>query len=312
MFETGSLWHKVVWATDRALACGALEPIPTSFEFVEDGGVRFLVRIVTRLAHKPRAPMESDTDSSRRPNPFLPYDPAMFVADVSQTHVALLNKFNVLEHHVLIVTRAFEHQQSPLNLADFEALWKCMAEYESLGFYNSGTAAGASQPHKHLQLVPLPLAASGPPVPIEALLRPASLPGEIAQVPVLPFAHMVAPLAPRLAERPHQAARTSFDQYRAMLDRLGFVARRQDGQDRITAPYNLLLTRQWMLLVPRIRERFHSISLNALAFAGALLVRNEEELGRLKIRGPMAALVHTAGRPRPPGGSSHGTGIGCP
>ena len=47
-----------------------------------------------------------------------------------------------------------------------------------------------------------------------------------------------------------------------------------------------------MLLVPRTRERFESISLNALAFAGALLVRSESEMDVLKRHGPMHALQH--------------------
>ena len=41
-------------------------------------------------------------------NPFLPYDPDLVVADISDTHVALLNKFNVIDHHLLIVTRCFK------------------------------------------------------------------------------------------------------------------------------------------------------------------------------------------------------------
>ena len=32
-----------------------------------------------------------------------------------------------------------------------------LAEFDGLGFYNGGETAGASQPHKHLQIVPLPL-----------------------------------------------------------------------------------------------------------------------------------------------------------
>jgi ATP adenylyltransferase len=47
-----------------------------------------------------------------------------------------------------------------------------------------------------------------------------------------------------------------------------------------------------MMLVPRLRESFGSISLNSLAFAGALLVRNQQEMDLLKADGPMTALRH--------------------
>ena len=41
--------------------------------------------------------------------------------------------------------------------ADFDALARGLAAIDGLAFYNGGTVAGASQPHKHLQLVPVPL-----------------------------------------------------------------------------------------------------------------------------------------------------------
>jgi ATP adenylyltransferase len=51
-----------------------------------------------------------------------------------------------------------------------------------------------------------------------------------------------------------------------------------------------------MLLVPRQQEHFAGISLNALAFAGAFLTRNQQELDALRRSGPMAALSYAAGR----------------
>ncbi len=45
-----------------------------------------------------------------------------------------------------------------------------------------------------------------------------------------------------------------------------------------------------MLLVPRSRERFETVSVNALGFAGALLVRDEDDLRRVTDVGPMNVL----------------------
>jgi ATP adenylyltransferase len=149
LFAPGTLWHRLLATTTDALQSGALEPIETRGSQCEDRGIRFLIRMVVNLRNKPQG------DENR--NPFLPYERGLYVADASDTHVCLLNKFNVVEHHLLIITRAFEHQEEMLTTADFQALWRCLLEYESLGFYNSGSGAGASQPHKHLQLVPLPL-----------------------------------------------------------------------------------------------------------------------------------------------------------
>jgi sulfate adenylyltransferase (ADP) / ATP adenylyltransferase len=165
-YQPGMLWEHVVTTSRMALELGALKPIPTSFAFLEDGGVRFLVRVVEHLANKPQSQPGATADAASR-NPFLPYDPLLFVADAGAGHVCLLNKFNVVDHHLLIVTREFVHQDRPLDAADFTAWWRCLSEYDSLGFYNGGVGAGASQPHRHLQLIPLPLDASGPRIPIE-------------------------------------------------------------------------------------------------------------------------------------------------
>jgi ATP adenylyltransferase len=59
-------------------------------------------------------------------------------------------------------------------------------------------------------------------------------------------------------------------------------------------PYNLLATRDWMFLLPRTRGFFHSIEVNALGFAGALLVRNQEQLAFVRREGPMTLLRNVA------------------
>ena len=59
-------------------------------------------------------------------NPFLPYDEALWVAHLSASHALLLNKFNVVAHHLLVVTRAFEPQAAPLSAGDMAATWRVM------------------------------------------------------------------------------------------------------------------------------------------------------------------------------------------
>jgi ATP adenylyltransferase len=69
---------------------------------------------------------------------------------------------------------------------------------------------------------------------------------------------------------------------------------RDVGLESNPGPYNLLVTREWMLMVPRTRETYGSISVNALGFAGSILVRNEKELEQVRTDGPMAILKHVA------------------
>ncbi len=295
-FASGTLWQKIVQVTENGLSIGALLPIPTESEFIEDNGIRFFVRILSglRLKDEARKQQQENSITGNLVNPFLPYDKDLFVADISETHVAILNKFNVVEHHLLIITRDFECQETLLNLQDFRALWICMAEYNSLGFYNAGEAAGASQRHKHLQIVPLPIASEGPEVPIEPLLIKAVFKGDFATVPAFRFLHVLVRLNPEVAQSPMNAAEKTFELYCGMLRRVGMTCPDSEGLKRQSGPYCLLVTRKWMLLIPRSREFFDSISINSLGFAGALLVRNREQMEMVKIFGPMNMLRDVA------------------
>ena len=289
--KKGSLWDRVVKTTQHALSAGTLVPVPTDYTFIEDHGVRFFIRVLAGLRRKDEARKKQKAESERgkNANPFLPPEKDLVVADISETHLAILNKFNVVENHLLIVTRAFEDQDMLLTLPDFEALWLCMAEYNSLGFYNGGREAGASQRHKHLQLVPLPLAPEGPGIPVEPMIEQA--PENVGTVPGFPFLHSFVRLGGGLAGSPLKAARKSFELYCTMLSCVGMTAPPLTGAIRQSLPYCLLVTRDWMLLVPRSREFFDDISFNALAFAGSFFVRNECQLDRLRTAGPLNALA---------------------
>jgi ATP adenylyltransferase len=290
--QTGTLRAAIGRATQLALASGSLQPIDTEQEEIEDCGVRFLVRLVSSLARK--AERHAGLQQTEPADPFLPYDPSLFVADISPTHVALLNKFPLLDHHTLIVTRAFEPQETLMHAGDFAALAACMVEFEALGFYNGGRAAGASQDHKHLQLVPCPLARGRTELPIEPLLRHARRSGSVGGVPGLPFRHASAVLAAEIWARSESTGESLTRIYRDLCRAAGIEGLEVRGQLQQSGAYNLLLTREWMLLVPRSRECWASISVNALGFAGSLFVKDKVQLERVRSTGPMSVLKQVA------------------
>ncbi len=290
----GELRERVRSASRSARLAGALQPIATSFEIVPDGGVEFLIRVVEPLAAKGLADATSPDPGNG--NPFVHYQPELLVAQLSETHIGLLNKYHVVDDHLLIVTREFQSQEQPLDRSDFEALWYCLAEYDALGFYNAGRVAGASQPHKHLQLVPLPLIpeSNDLKIPIETIIDRSRLPEHhVATVPNMPFCHRLVRWT-TLESSPLAAAERCWKYYRDMLVQLGRVDEGATLADR-PSPYNLLVTRRWMLMVPRQNECSAGVSLNALAFAGALLVPDVMSLNRLVTEGPCRALCHAAG-----------------
>ncbi|OAJ60082.1 phosphorylase [Paraburkholderia ginsengiterrae] len=293
--QPGTLWPAILRQTEHALRRGALRPIETTQTLIEEDGIPFLVRQVSSLASKEQSRQADKTTvrDRRAFNPFLPYDPDLFVADVSDTHVALLNKFNVIDHHLLIVTRSFRPQEALLDLADFAALSACMAEFDGLAFYNGGAQAGASQPHKHLQIVPLPLGEAGLPLPIEPVLASARMEGAIGTMPGLTFRHALAQMKPASAASLH-TAHTMLDCYGALLEATGLRAIKMNGELHHSAPYNLLVTRRWMLFVPRSSECAEGISVNALGFAGSLFVRDAVQMQVIRELGPMNLLQRVA------------------
>lgn len=289
VLEPGKLWTRVIEQTEYALRTGALQSISTDYEFVEQNGISFLVRTLSNLVRKDAAKQAKSTAAGKDFNPFLPYEEDLFVADISDTHLCLLNKFNVVDHHLLMITRAFEDQENWLTWQDFQAMWLTLAEIDGLAFYNGGKIAGASQKHKHLQLVPLPLAPQGGKIPIEQAIASTQFTGSVGTSPMFPFVHAIAQLNPDWVTSPDIAATATLESYQNLLDAVG-IATNEFKSDKQSGAYNLLATRQWMLLIPRLQESFASISVNSLGFAGSLFVRNDEQMQILKHYGPITVL----------------------
>lgn len=288
VLKKGTLWQNILDKTEHALRIGAISPLPTVYEFIEDSGIRFIVRILSTLQKKDRA------RKKQMINPFLPYDENLFVSDISDTHVALLNKYNVMEHHLLIVTRYFEDQEMLLTLQDFKALCHCMFEYNSIGFYNGGEAAGASQRHKHLQIVPLPLTPENIEVPIEPVFYGVPFINQPGIIQKFPFLNAFTWISSETLSSPENTAEIAFEIYAKMLGLVGLGSTSSNDLKRQSGPYCLIMTRKWMFLVPRSQEFFKSISINSLGFAGSLFVRSKKELDILKKYGPMTALKSVA------------------
>lgn len=274
-WESGSLWLRLKAQAEHGKKTGSLNSINTTAETVESGGIPFKVYVLASLARKEKA--KEQQGKTKPANPFLPYEEDLYVTDISETHLCILNKFNVVDHHFLIVTKAFESQENWLNLADFEALAKCLLEVDGLGFFNGGTVAGSSQPHKHLQVVPT----EGESVPIERAIAPLKK-GVVVRSPLLPYHHDI--LRWQTLPSPQQI----LENYHQLLNAVDITSEHWQGTQ--TAPYNFLCTREWMMLVPRSQEKYANISVNSLGFAGSLLVKNKAMLDQLIAISPIELL----------------------
>jgi len=282
--SSASFWEAVRRRSRDALRDGALQTISTRASYIEERGVEFVVRVSDNLLRKRHA--RGGYGRPHGENPFLPPDTELTVGSLPPRHLAVLNKFNVLDDHVLVITRDFVHQEAPLDAADFSAAAVGLGDGRRLAFYNAGRTAGASQPHRHFQLVPLPLGRSED-IPTAVLLADAA--DGIDTAAGLPLRHAFF----RLSADPGDSdafGRECVLAYREALAGLGLSAATDRPEGTRLPPYNLLLTRDWMLLVPRARERCARISVNSLGYAGSLFVSTQDKLDRVRAIGPMTLL----------------------
>jgi sulfate adenylyltransferase (ADP) / ATP adenylyltransferase len=211
-----------------------------------------------------------------KPNPFLPWDPRLEVSRLGDSHVVLLNKFPVEPGHVLVISQQWQPQSGWLSQQDWRAVAEVDGDTGGLWFFNSCAAAGASQPHRHLQL--LPRRQGEPSCPLAPLIQ-AQLRGGQAWK----WRYAISPRS-----QPGATADELAHLYGEHAGRLGLGDPRHDPQPR--HPYNLLFNDHWLLTVLREREHCAGFSLNALGFAGYLLATDGSDLHWLRREGPWQLL----------------------
>ena len=93
--------------------------------------------------------------------------------ETEPTHFVVLNKFPVIANHFILATKAYKKQTDLLEQDDLQLTYACLSAWEEssqvkpgqklFAFFNSGEHSGASQPHRHLQFLPLEQMKEGAP-----------------------------------------------------------------------------------------------------------------------------------------------------
>ncbi|CAG9318270.1 unnamed protein product [Blepharisma stoltei] len=237
-------------------------------EKVIDNDIQFIISVKLEEHKKPLR-------NSQKTNPFLyPFEEGIHIKNIGQSYRLLFNKFPVVNNHVLIVTYQFEKQAEPLSANDLSVAYDVCKELDAFAFFNSGPASGYSQEHKHIQVIPWSSISS---FPLGKIIeenwseRPFS-------IPCFNFRHFYH----GFSNSP--TSEYLYGIYKKLMSLLG-----------PSHSYNLVLTRRWMLVVPREKERsFNRFDLNSMAYMGFMLVNNDEELGFLRKIGPLALLRDAA------------------
>lgn len=305
-------------AYNEAVIAGSVFYFPSTIEKHNEAGAEFEICLCPALLKKPVLPTphfdgEDKPPSEKRPahkDPFAPpYEEPLVVGElvdeeIEGDHVFLLNKFSVVAHHFMMVSREYESQASPLSPGDLVHAYKVLVAGRNAGkhlfaFYNCGDKSGASQPHKHVQF--LPIGPEGPPIERLAKAERIEDPRRPFFISALPYAHHILRLPQALSSQtPAELADTMIHAYLNLLDLVVTTARHQPPERQSTAAglpsYNVILTLEHLHLIPRyqeshtLRETGERLNINSLGFAGLLLVKCDQELAAVKAEGVCSIL----------------------
>lgn len=283
---TSALMQEVDARSHAAISAGALVPIDAQELTVESGGLMFRLRHVKALQKKqelPGGPRDPDF------NPFLPPEPALTVGPIGAHHVAILNKYPVSRRHLVLARTEFLEQQSALEQEDFHALAHLLSAAGGLGFHNGGTPAGASQRHKHVQWVPAEPGNASLDM-FRSVLDPDAREHTVFIHLQMPMKHCFVRVQAGVGVDVMRSAQSMFKGYQRALETMGMEP---DTAGHLL-PANMLVEDGWMLFVPRSKEHFADVSVNALSFGGVFYVRDEEQIQALREAGPLNALASVA------------------
>lgn len=287
--------------TQRATQSQALKKITAGYELLPpaEHGIRYILWSADAAHTKPTPAKPADSGEHKPSKPEKPFrDPFakenlemdLFVTQLHGTHNLVLNKFNVADEHVVLPTIEFAPQEQPLNAADFRAMWTAMQGLEAFAFFNCGFNSGASQPHKHMQLMTYPSmkTITGLDMPpllhfIEQKLQ-AHPAGKTVQLSELPFCHFLHRIDLAHDADSETAAVTISAIYTKVLQEMNTTKYPIDTTQEATssAPalpvaYNLLLTSSFLFVIPRKTQAFNGIEVNSIGFIGSFFVRSNEQ-----------------------------------
>lgn len=237
--------------------------------------VNFQITELTNLTHRP-------DNMSGKPsnNPFENPEPELTVrptyGEQGEFRV-VLNKFPVIPHHFLLITKKYESQNSPLSpIQLFDTIrilihLKKSSTKNWFAFYNCGPESGASQPHKHIQFLTLPDNFISYPEKMISTATPF-LPdsqNEPLQDANLPFAHFVAKF-PSIEKLDKETVSMYFSSL------LQAVLNVQNRNDSTHISYNVVLTTEYIMLVPRSHAKYESLGVNSCGVLGLFLCKNSQ------------------------------------
>ena len=228
------------------------------------------------------------------------------VADLGSTHLVAFNKFSSARPHLLVLTQdGFRRQHEALDIDDMTALRSVLLSLDDtaskyLAIFNCGVESGCSRLHKHMQVFPAPQD-----FPLWPDSEPDAAAGggsEPAGVPFRCFVHHFEKDDNGLGGvggvgGNASSAREVTEIYQGLLRRAEscLSATSSPGSSMKTGraaavPHNVILSRKWIVVVPRRRAGVNGADVNAAGFLGMVWVSSGDKMRRWTEQGPGAVL----------------------
>lgn len=312
--QNNSDFHKMMRKTmlvvmERATQAQALKKITASYELLPptNYNIRYILWTANSAHSKPKL-ANAEPQAFRDPFAKENIEHELFVTQLHSTHNLLFNKFNVVDEHMVLSTIEFALQEEPLDVADFRAMWTAMQGLDAFAFFNCGSESGASQPHKHMQLMTYPSLKAITGLDMPPLLHfidqklcecPTT---RIVQLPELPFCHFLHRVDLAADVDGEKAAERIVAIYNKILEQLKHVnpAATSSKPSSMPVAYNLLLTSSFLFVIPRKVPSYNGVEVNSIGFIGSFFVHNNEQRVSFKTHGgPMELLRHVTFPPTP-------------
>ncbi len=273
--KSESIWSKALEISREAVNCGAVIPLNTiKYKSVDkycDFELRFLKSPIPKFLK----------EYGPKINPFIPWDSRLQIQTINNKHTLILNKYPVQLGHILLITNSWKPQNGWLNEDDFEAIINVDNDTTGLWFFNSSKEAGASQPHRHFQLLPRH---------VNEIICPryewfCSLLND-KNDNKSEISHCIS--IRRRNKNKDTSTNDLFSLYKSMVSEMNI------GEinliNKPLKPYNLLITSEWIALITRKTDRSNGFSINALGFAGYFLGTKRSDVDTLIKFGPEKIL----------------------
>ena len=263
------IWSKALNISKKAVCSGAVIPLETTNYKSNEDNLDYELRFLNSPIPKYL------TEYGPKQNPFDPWDYRLEIQPIIDKHILILNKYPVQIGHMLLITNSWKAQNEFLDIADFEAIVRVDNDTTGLWFFNSSKEAGASQPHRHFQLLPRHYNEEICP---RYKWFCSLLNNRKTNISFISHCISIK------ARYETNDADYLFDSYKLMVEemKLGDIY----NTDKPLKPYNLLITSEWMALITRAKDRSNGFSINALGFAGYFLGTKESNIKNLVRFGP--------------------------